>query len=82
MGRYISTIKPPFNIGDTADEYMVFDLNYRRDNLIGSMYVNVKVSNIFDEDIRYPNNKELNELLDKGTIGTERSIYGTIGWKF
>jgi hypothetical protein len=37
---------------------------------------------LFDEEIRYPNNAELNELLDRGTIGAERSIYGTLGWKF
>lgn len=82
LGRYISEIKPPFNIGDTVDDYIVFDLNYRRDNLIGKMYINIQINNLLDEEIRFPNNKELNELLDRGTIGTERSIYGTIGWKF
>lgn len=82
LGRYVDSMKPPFDVGDTASDYLVFDANYRRDNLIGKTYINLKINNLFDEQVRYPNNTELNELLDKGTIGAERSIYATIGWKF
>ena len=82
LARYTGKIKPPFGIGETADDYLVFDLNYRHEKLIGQAYFNLKISNIFDQEIRYPNNKEFNERLEKGTIGAERSFYATLGWRF
>lgn len=82
LGRYTSSMFPPSNVGDTISSNTIFDLNYRIDDFIGKAYFNLKLTNIFDEEIRYPNNIQFNELLDRGTIGPDRSIFGTLGWKF
>lgn len=95
LGRYVGSMEPSFgsivpgfsadpNIraGNKIDGYFVFDANLRQDHLFGNGYINLRISNLFDEEIRYPNNTELSSLLDKGTIGADRSIFGTLGWKF
>jgi len=95
MGRYVGSMETQYDltrenpdgsfgarVGDKIDGYFVLDLNYRQDNIYNKMYVNFKVSNVLNEEIRYPNNQETNELLDRGTIGSERMFIGTIGMKF
>jgi len=69
-------------VGDKIDSYSVVDLNFRQDNLYKNLYMNFKISNLLDTEIRYPNNQETNELLDRGTIGEERKYVLTIGVKF
>lgn len=94
LGRYIGSMEPAFDetspalfaagtrSGDKIDSYFVMDANLHRNHLFGNGYINLRISNLFDEEIRYPNNPELNALLDKGTIGPDRTIMGTLGWKF
>ncbi|MDX2463088.1 MAG: TonB-dependent receptor [Porticoccus sp.] len=95
IGRYVGSMETLYDltkqnpdlsygarVGDETDEYYVLDLNIRQDNIYKSMYLNLKVSNLFDEKIRYPNNQETNELLNRGTIGAERMVIGTVGVKF
>ena len=92
LGRYISgmetlfdlTKKNPDNtygarIGDSVKGYYVIDMNFRQENIYKGLYLNLNVSNLLDQEIRYPNNVETNELLDKGTIGEGRTIVGSIG---
>ncbi len=95
LGRYVGSMKSAFDItklnpdgsagrrvGEAVDSYLVMDANYRREKILGNGYFNLSVTNLFDEEIRYPNNLEFNELLDRGTIGYGRSVTGTIGWRF
>jgi outer membrane receptor for ferrienterochelin and colicin len=69
-------------VGDKIDDYFVLDYNFRQDKVYKSMYFNLKISNILNKEIRYPNNQETNELLDRGSLGTERTIIGLVGVKF
>lgn len=95
LGRYIGSMETLYDltkqnpdmsfgarVGDKTDSYYVFDINLRQDKVYKDMYLNLKVSNVLDEEIRYPNNQETNELLDRGTLGTERRFIGTVGVKF
>jgi len=95
LGRYISSMETLYDltkqnpdssfgarVGDKIDDYFVLDFNVRQDHVYKAMYLNLKISNLLDEEIRYPNNQETNELLDRGTIGEERMIMGTVGVKF
>jgi hypothetical protein len=65
-----------------VDGYFVMAQVGIHNKLFGNAYFNLKISSLFDEEIRYPNNLELNELLDKGTIDPDRTIIGTLGWEF
>jgi len=95
LGRYVGSMETQYDltsqnangsfgsrVGNKVDGYFVLDLNYRQDNIYKKMYVNLKISNVLDEEIRYPNNQETNQLLDRGTVGAERMFIGTIGMKF
>ena len=88
LGRYVSSMEPLYDltksarIGNKIDEYVVFDFNIRQNDIYKGMYLNFKISNMFDEKIRYPNNTATNELLDRGTIGAERMYFATIGVNF
>jgi len=95
LGRYVSSMKPLYDltkqnpdgsfgarVGDKVGSYYSIDVNMRHDKLWRDLYLDVKFSNIFDKTIRYPNNQETNELLDRGTLGAERAVMGSIGFKF
>jgi len=95
LGRYIGAMEPSvgsiipgfsadpnIRAGDKIDGYFVFDANLRRNHLFGNGYINLRISNLFDQEIRYPNSTELTSLLDKGTLGPGRAIIGTLGWEF
>jgi len=69
-------------VGEEVDDYTVVDLNARVDNVYEGFYLNVKATNIFDSEIRYPNNNDNNTLLNKGTIGEGFGLMGTIGREF
>ncbi|MFV2055859.1 MAG: TonB-dependent receptor plug domain-containing protein [Thiohalomonadales bacterium] len=95
LARYVGTMESFYDltrenidgsfgarVGEKIDGYVVFDLNFRENNLYSEIYLNFKISNIFNEEIRYPNNLETNELLNRGTIGAGRSFVGTLGVEF
>jgi len=95
LGRYVGSMETLYDltkqnpdgsfgarVGNKVGSYFVLDFNIRIDNVYKDMFVNMKVSNVLDEEIRYPNNQETNELLDRGTIGAGRMFIGTIGVKF
>lgn len=91
-GRYIDSILPLLNrteldpqgtyIGNEIDSYMVFDFNIRFNNITKNISASISVQNMFDEEIRHPNNLENNEFMDLGTIDAERTIMASINWKF
>lgn len=47
----------------------------------GSLYMNLKFSNIFDTRYKYPNHS-YTSYFDKGVFGRRRQIIGNIGYKF
>jgi len=69
-------------IGEVSDAYWVWGTNVRVENLLtkGS-YLNLRISNLFDDTIRYPTVFN-NRWADKGTIGAEREIMLTIGYRY
>jgi len=60
-----------------ADDYFVADLNLRYDHEKTGLFTALKISNVFDKEVRYPSEYLANGLLDEG-----RSFLFTAGWKF
>ena len=69
-------------IGEKAAAYQVFDVNYRANDFFNHMYFDFRITNLLNETIRYPNNPVNSALLDRGTLGAERNMIGTVGWKY
>ncbi|EDY81210.1 TonB-dependent receptor plug domain protein [Verrucomicrobiia bacterium DG1235] len=68
--------------GDAVDSYFVADVNMRWDNVWEDVYLNLRISNVFDTEIRYPNNPINGLLLDRGNIGLDRRVALTAGIRF
>jgi len=92
FGRYIgktetfwATATTPdkgYRIGDALDPYLVLDANIRaNDVIIKGMFTALKISNIFDQDIRFPTTLT-NDWADKGTLGFGRGFNFTLGYNF
>ena len=88
LGRFVDEMKAyydPFTderIGDDTPNYLVFDLNLRWDEIWEGLYCNVSIKNLFDQEIRYPSNPINTALLSRGTLGPERSLQISSGFKF
>ncbi len=67
-------------IGERVPAYWNVGLNLRWDPAGPGPYANLNVSNLLDEEIRYP----ANELTDfrRGLIAPGRMVMGTVGWTF
>ena len=67
-------------IGERVPAYWNVGLNLRWDPAGPGPYANLNVSNLLDEEIRYP----ANELTDfrRGLIAPGRVVMGTVGWTF
>ena len=77
------TLIPPGRLGDRVGGYFLLGANLRvRNFLTTGMFLNLKVSNLLDEEIRYPATASNNLYATKGTIGRGRSFLLTLGWKF
>ncbi|MGE0085165.1 MAG: TonB-dependent receptor plug domain-containing protein [Desulfococcaceae bacterium] len=63
--------------GQTADDCFISDLNLRYDHEKTGLFTVLKISNIFDKEVRYPHSNLQNGLIDEG-----RSFLATVGWKF
>ncbi|MBC2606997.1 TonB-dependent receptor plug domain-containing protein [Pelagicoccus albus] len=68
--------------GEPVDAYFVSDLNLRWDNVWENVYLDFQLTNVFDEEIRYPNNPINGLLLNRGNIGHARGVFVTAGVKF
>jgi len=95
LGRYVDSMESFYDpgidngdgsfgarVGDKVDAYTVIDLNARIDNIYKDLYFNFKANNLFDTEVRYPNNNDNNTLLNKGTIGSGLELTATIGIVF
>lgn len=87
--RYVSSMETFYDfenarrIGNKISDYFVLDANYRINKIYKGAYVNLRVTNILDEEIRYPNNPESNggsNAMNRGTLGPEREFMLTLGW--
>lgn len=80
---YDSTLVPPQRLGRRVDGYFLLGANLRVRHLLGTgMFLNVRVSNVLDEEIRYPADANNFMFAEKGTRGRDRSFLLTLGWKF
>lgn len=95
LGRYVDSMNSFYNLdttssplvaggyfGDAADDYALVDANARWENLWGPVYLNLRVTNVFDSEVRYPNNPINGLLLDRGTIGQGRRFSVSAGIRF
>lgn len=77
-----STNSPPERIGQDADAYFNMGLNLRvEDRLIKGTFMNVRISNVLDEEIRYPVFTS-NAWATRGYIGEGRSVLFNVGMTF
>lgn len=59
-------------VGEPVDSHTVVDTNLRFPDVIDRLSLNLKVHNLFKTDIRYPNNPDNNQLLNRGVLDQER----------
>ncbi|MEZ4525370.1 MAG: TonB-dependent receptor [Desulfobacterales bacterium] len=64
-------------LGQTADDCFIANLNLRYDHEKTGLFTALKISNIFDKEVRYPY-----QSLENGLIDESRSFLATVGWKF
>jgi len=73
---------PVGRIGKKVNGYSELGINFRYENLfIKNSFINLKISNLLNEDIRYPTFTN-NTWADKGTLDYSRSIHFSIGKEF
>lgn len=73
---------PGARIGEKVDSYFVLGANLRiEDVFLEGLYLNLKCSNLLDEEIRYPTFTN-NPWANRGTIGLGRSFLLSLGFKF
>lgn len=95
LGRYVGSMHSFFNgdasesaflddgyFGERIDDYLVFDLNCRWDGLWNGMFLSLHATNVFDSEIRYPNNPINGLLLDRGNLGSGRGFAVKAGFRF
>lgn len=69
-------------VGDKVDGYFVVGASLRIEDIFrDGLFLNVKCSNLFDEDVRYPTFTN-NPWASRGTIGFGRSFIISVGYKF
>lgn len=95
LGRYVDSMRSFFNgeiantpftdsayFGEEVDGYLAVDLNFRWDEVWEGMFLSLHVTNVFDTEIRYPNNPINGLLLDRGHLGPERGVAVKAGYRF
>ncbi len=95
--RYVSSMFPQYTEPAIVDEmdsvegqysghrvpgHIVADLSFRLDDIWDLGYVSLQLTNIFDQEVRYPNNALNSYLLHNGTIGNGRGARITLGIDF
>ncbi len=71
-------------IGEKVPGYFNLGANLRINDLCcyKGLYLNLRVSNLLDQEIRYPNYTSNNRWCDRGTLGHSRFFMLTLGYKF
>jgi hypothetical protein len=60
-------------LGDKSNSYFIVGANIRADNIYKGLFANIRISNLFDTEIRYPTIQTTSSLI-KGTYGQDRVI--------
>jgi outer membrane receptor for ferrienterochelin and colicin len=73
----------PGRLGDKVDGYFLLGANLRFRNLFGKgMFLNIRGSNLLDEEIFFPTTQNNSLFATKGTVGRGIFFLATLGWKF
>lgn len=73
----------PGRLGDKTDGYFLLGANLRVRKLLGTrLYLNLRISNLLDEEYHYPATPNNSLFARYGTVGRGRSFLLTLGWKF
>lgn len=89
-GTYVGSMKASWQwnpgslggarIGKDVDDYFLVGLNVRHEFPGSGIFANLHVSNLFDEEFRYPANEVIN--LERGNFGPGREMLLTVGVAF
>jgi outer membrane receptor protein involved in Fe transport len=88
-GNYVDSMEAYYDVqlnrpvGDRVPGYFMMGANLRIRNMFGTgMFLNLRCSNLWDKEIRYPATPGNTLFAKQGTIGRGRSFLLTLGWKF
>lgn len=81
---YDETLSPPARLGDgEVDGYFVLGANLRFRNLFNKgVFLNIRGSNILNQEIYYPTTSNNNLFVTTGTLGRGFSFLATLGLQF
>lgn len=68
-------------MANSINEYFVANINLSCNTIKDLFFFNLNVSNILDQEVRYPATSVNSSWGDKGTFGAGRSVLATIGLK-
>ncbi len=68
-------------IAPSVPAYTVLDFNFRANQIWKGLFIELNVNNLLDTEIRYPTTTA-NQWMDKGSLGSPRSIYLSTGFEF
>lgn len=71
---------PGFEFGKPVDAYVITDLNLRYHDPGSGFFAGLRISNLFDEEVRYPATQNAN--FENGLIDEGLAVLATVGWKF
>lgn len=92
--RYVGSMRSFFNanetpnplvdgfFGEPSSSFVSFDLNARLENVFKNGYISMHLTNVFDTEIRYPNNPINGLLLNRGNLGYGRRLALKAGLRF
>jgi outer membrane receptor for ferrienterochelin and colicin len=80
---YDHTLTPPDRLGEKVDGYFLLGANLRIREMFGTgFFMNIRGSNLLDQEIRYPATSNNAGFAEKGTIGRGLSFFLTLGYQF
>ncbi|MCP4693573.1 MAG: TonB-dependent receptor [Desulfobacterales bacterium] len=66
----------------STDAFFLANVNLRYDHEKTGLFGALNISNIFDEEVRYPGSQSDSPQFRKGLIDEGRTFTATVGWKF
>jgi len=80
---YDDTLTPPRRLGDRVNDYFLLGVNLRFMDIFDTkFFIDMNVSNLLDQEIRYPTTSNNATFAQKGTIGRGRTFLLTLGYYF
>lgn len=80
---YDHTLTPPDRLGERVDGYFLLGANFRMRDMWGTgFFINIRGSNLLNQEIRYPTTSNNASFAQKGTIGRGFSFLITVGYYF